>query len=211
MKLKVFILRMIWVMFGYLLPSSSFLHRVGWFASVRGGTAADLKGNPLPWMTYAAISFLESRITARMDVFEYSCGNSTLWWAARVNSITSCEHDAYWFGRIAKLPVCNIHLHHIKLEYGGAYSKKIMEYNNQFDIVVIDGRDRVNCAKNCLPALKDNGVVIWDNSDRENYDEGYKFLLQNGFRRLDFAGIGPVNADGWCTSIFYRSNNCFEL
>ena len=102
------------------------------------------------------------------------------------------------------------YLHH-ELVHGGEYSKTILRYNNAFDIIVIDGRDRVNCARNCLGALKDNGVVIWDNSDRDKYEEGYAYLVQNGFNRLDFDGLGPINCDGWRTSVFYRQNNCLGI
>ncbi|HAY39752.1 MAG TPA: FkbM family methyltransferase, partial [Desulfobacteraceae bacterium] len=84
-------------------------------------------------------------------------------------------------------------------------------YKDIFNIIVIDGRDRVNCAKNSLKALKGDGVIIWDNSEREYYQEGYSYLIQNGFRRLDFEGLGPIGIREWCTSIFYRDNNCFEI
>lgn len=64
---------------------------------------------------------------------------------------------------------------------------------------------------NSIKTLKDDGVIIWDNSDRVNYQEGYDFLLANGFKRLDFWGIGPVNSYSWCTSIFYRKENCLKI
>jgi hypothetical protein len=84
-------------------------------------------------------------------------------------------------------------------------------YTNAFDAIVIDGRDRVNCCKNSLGALKAAGVIIWDNSERPDYQEGYDFLINNGFKRIDFGGIGPINPDAWCTSVFYRSNNCLGI
>jgi hypothetical protein len=80
-----------------------------------------------------------------------------------------------------------------------------------FDIIVIDGRDRVNCAKNSLGALKEDGVIIWDNSERSKYAEGYAFLKDNGFKRIEFTGIGPVNSFAWSTTVFYRNKNCLAI
>ena len=48
-------------------------------------------------------------------------------------------------------------------------------------------------------------------TDRVIYQEGYEFLLTNGFKRLDFWGMGPINPYSWCTSIFYRKENCLEI
>jgi len=91
------------------------------------------------------------------------------------------------------------------------YSREVLKYQNEFDIIVIDGRDRINCARNALAALKPDGVILWDNSDRDEYRLGYELLERNGFRRLDFAGMGPLNAYQWTTSIFYRGQNCLGL
>lgn len=187
------------------------LKNVGWFKSFRVGEPVDSDGNPIPWMTYSAINFIEKRINKEMTVFEYGCGNSTLWWSNRVKHVISCEHNRNWYEKMRSIIPCNVELYHIELQYGDEYSKKVSENMGRFDIIVIDGRDRVNCSKNCLLSLKRNGVIIWDNSDRESYEEGYNYLLQNGYKRLDFEGMGPVNVDSWSTSIFYKEENCLGI
>ena len=146
-----------------------------------------------------------------MTVFEYGSGNSTLWWSEKVSSLTSCEHDLDWYNYLNEKIPSNVEYIHCELNYGGQYCRTILGYKNRFNIIVIDGRDRVNCAKNSLVALKADGVIVWDNSDRQKYQEGYYYLIQNGFRRLDFEGLGPNGVDQWCTSIFYRDNNCFQI
>jgi hypothetical protein len=77
--------------------------------------------------------------------------------------------------------------------------------------VVIDGRDRVNCARNCVPALKPDGVVVWDNVERDEYAEGLRFLAESGFRRLDFAGMPPGLVEKTRTAVLYRAANVFGL
>lgn len=187
------------------------LDEIGWFKSREGKLAVSQTGESLPWFTYPSIAFLNDRIDAGMSVFEYGSGNSTLWWSDRVAEVAACEHDHDWFETMKpKLPANVEYLHH-DLEYGGSYSKAISTLAKPFDIVVIDGRDRVNCARNSVPSLSQQGVIIWDNSDRESYSDGYDFLCESGFKRLDFWGIGPINKSGWCTSIFYRDQNCLAL
>ena len=146
-----------------------------------------------------------------MTVFEYGSGNSTFWLSKRVVSVISYEHDFSWYNSIKqKLPE-NVDYRYCELERGGKYCKGVLKYNKEFDIVIIDGRDRVNCSKNVIDSLKDCGVIVWDNSDREEYKEGYDFLEDNGFRRLDFTGLGPINSYEWCSSLFFRDNNCFGI
>lgn len=195
-----------------LIQKNSYLNRVGWFESFRQRMPCDSNNLALPWITYSAIAFLKKRINKEMHVFEYGSGNSTIWWSSKVFKIVSCEHDREWYSRLkSKLAADNVEYLYHDLVPGGDYSKAILKYKDTFDIVVIDGRDRVNCAKNSIPAMKSSGVIIWDNSDRERYTEGYNFLVANGFRRLDFSGMGPIHIYGWSTSVFYRSNNCLGI
>lgn len=195
----------------YNLMRTGALNELGWFRSYREEKPIDKHGNPIPWMTYSAISFLEKRIKPDMTVFEYGSGNSTLWWAQRVKFVISCEHDRQWYEQVKKNIPENVELHYVQLIKEGEYCETITKYSEKLDLVVIDGRDRVNCAKKSLKALKTGGVIIWDNSDRDQYQEGYSFLLRNGYKRLDFTGMGPMNVQSWCTSLFYRQSNCLGL
>lgn len=54
----------------------------------------------------------------------------------------------------------NVSLRYCGLEYGGDYCKAILNESEQFDIVLIDGRNRVRCAMNTVLKLKRNGVII---------------------------------------------------
>ncbi|MFK7749301.1 MAG: hypothetical protein AB8B65_12970 [Kordia sp.] len=184
----------------------------GWFLSRFLLAPVDKNNLPLPWFTYASIHFINQKLeNTSFKVFEYGSGNSTLWFASKVKSLCSVEHDKGFFDqKINEIrSLDNVDYKYIPLKDG--YSDKILEFTNEFDIIVIDGRDRVECAKKCIKALKDDGVVIWDNSDRDEYAEGYEHFKNNGFRKIDFHGLGPINHKEWRTSIFYRSNNCFDI
>lgn len=195
----------------YMLRTSSALSEDGWFRSFKEKASVDLHGEPIPWFTYPAFDFVKKHMPANMSVFEYGCGAGTLWWAAKVKDVIACEHNLEWYKKISAESPVNVIIHHVDLVYGGEYSKVITKYQNKFDIVIIDGRDRVNCAKNCLPSLTEKGVIIFDDSDRKQYQDGYDFLIAHGFKRIEFIGMGSGLAFKFETSIFYRANNIFGI
>jgi hypothetical protein len=194
----------------FSLYNNGYLKDMGFFESVKKKDPIDKNGNPIPWITYPAIEFLETRLNKSMDVSEYGCGNSTLWLAERVKSVLSIEHDKNWFDKVNNIKPNNVKLI-LKELNNGDYSKEILNYHNNFDIILIDGRDRVRCVKNSINALKVNGVIVCDDSDRKDYEKGYAFLKRNRFQRIDFWGTGAIVSIKFCTSIFYRKENCLGL
>ena len=123
----------------------------------------------------------------------------------------SCEHDREWYAKLAPRVPPNVRLLQVDLVRGGDYAKKAGEFPRAFDVVVIDGRDRVNCALHSAGALKPGGVIVWDDTLRDEYKEGIDFLAGRGFARLDFRGMRPINVDPSCTSIFYRPGSCLKI
>jgi len=194
-----------------LTRNGSALVENGWFRSFKEKKSIDKNGDPIPWMTYPFIRYIESNLDKDVNVFEYGCGNSTLWWAKRTRKVVACEHDPTWCKEIENQAPLNVSLYCVALSPNSAYSEFIASYKKEFDVIVVDGRDRVACVKNAVEALTEKGVIIWDNSDRPEYDEGYSFLLDSGFRRLDFFGMGPINNYEWCTSVFYKSSNILGI
>ena len=95
------------------------------------------------------------------------------------------------------------------------YVRAVTEQGGQFDVVVIDGWNRLRpeCGNASLDYLTERGVVVWDNSNRmsERYREVYDKLAKRGFRRLDFFSHGPIWVREWPTSVFYRNDNCLGI
>lgn len=182
----------------------------GWEASASGFTSVDGQGNPIPWITYPAIHFLENRVGKGMKVFEYGSGNSTRWWASRVAVVHSVEHDREWYEKISGTLPDNAKLSYVELEYGGLYSQAVAG-DQRWNVVVVDGRDRVNCLKQSINYVANDGVILLDNSDREEYREGIEFLLGHGYKMIAFRGLAPIVTYVSETSIFYRSENCLGL
>lgn len=194
------------------VDNPGYLQKSGWLRSMQVKETVAADGSPIPWITYPAIDFLADRITTEMKVFEYGSGNSTFWWSSRVNEVVSCEHDKEWYAYFqGRMPTNVSYL--LRRAKGGstAYVDEITKYNDMFDILVIDGRQRVQCAYNGFAALRDEGVVVWDNSDRKEYQPGFDYLCAKGCKRVDFWGMGALATRRWCTSIFYRHNNCLDI
>jgi hypothetical protein len=87
-----------------------------------------------------------------------------------------------------------------------AYAASLLQYPiGYFDVIVIDGAARVLCSWLSTSALADDGLIVFDNTDRVIYAKGYEHLAKNGFGRIDFWGPSPVNRYQSCTSLFARS------
>ena len=190
-----------------LHPNSALLQD-GWFRSFRENKPVDRSGRPIPWLTYPFIKFIESRLTQDLRVFEYGCGNSTIWFSRRVAEIISVEHDSLWAQQISPQLPSNSKI--IVRDLSNGY---VEEINNHglFDIVIIDGRKRLECCHKCLDSLAPNGVVIWDDSNLSDFIEGRSVLSRYDFRELSFCGMVPAIFISSQTSILYRNDNCLGI
>jgi len=188
-----------------------FLEQSGWLRSAEAKRSIDAKGRPVPWYTYPAIAFLAEKDFAQLSVFEFGSGGSTMWWAARAKHVTAVEHALEWVEEVRPQLPANVDYLYEALTENGPYSRAALTSGRSYDIVVVDGRDRVNCAVNSLPALTPAGVLVWDNAHRGRYREGYEMVMAQGFRRLNLHGMTPINGAPSLTSIFYRDGNCLGI
>lgn len=186
------------------------LVEVGWFRSFKEKKPVDKSGNPLPWFSYPMIYFLEKRVQPAFSVFEFGAGNSTLWWAKRVLRVVTCEHDPAWFHTVKKSAPSNTTVLFIENSQED-YIKTVKNVSEKFDIIVIDGNQRVQCIKESLPSLKPDGIIILDDSDRPEYAEGIQYLRDQGFRHIEFYGNTACVNVGKETSVFYRTKNCLNI
>lgn len=143
--------------------------------------AADLARWDLPWWTYPATSAVEDFLAARNGsarVFEYGAGASTLWLRKRAGQVISVEHDESFLPVMA--PLLADAPGHGELRYrpldaerpgaeGDRYVGAIAELDGTFDLVVVDGRERVRCVEAALPHLAAGGMVLLDDSQRRRY------------------------------------------
>lgn len=188
-----------------------YLAEVGWLRSFEAGQAVDADGAPIPWYTYPAIHFLEERVPwdEPLRVFEYGCGNSSMWWSARGGRVTSVEHHGEWVATVRRRVDDRVTVRERPL--GDGYVDAILEDDERYDVVVVDGRMRVRCAAVAAERLTDRGVLLWDNAERVRYRPGIDALHEAGFRRVDFDGLAPIGWNRTRTSVFYRGGNLLGL
>lgn len=150
----------------------------------------DMIALDVPWWTYSAIDVINKHIeglTYKPHIFEYGSGASTLWLAKRSEKLISIEHDKIWFEKLknklidyphVELLFCQGKIAKDEKKYRSAkmpkysfesYVKTIQDFQQSFDIIIIDGRSREACLEACLPFLKPQGLIVFDNSDRKRY------------------------------------------
>jgi len=194
-----------------LLFVESALKQDGWFKAFQTKTAVDNSGKPIPWVTYPFIDFISERFNSNMNILEFGSGNSTLYYAKKVNSITSVEHNQTWYKKMSNIIPSNVKLIFKELIENGEYSKCANLLEANYNIIIVDGEDRNNCIYNSINALNENGIIVLDDSERKEYNEAVSFLSDKNFKRLDFWGMAPGVLFKKCTSIFYRQDNCLNI
>ncbi len=195
----------------FSLYHQGYLRERGWFESALMKQSVNKDNSPLIWCTYPFIDFISARLKNDMSVFEYGCGNSTLWFSEKVKKIDSVEHNRKWFERINSLKPGNSNVVLKEESDPEGYAKAVRESNERYDIIFIDGIERNKCIKYSIDSLKSGGIIILDNSERKDYSESFSFLKDAGFKNIDFFGISPIVNCTSCTTIFYKSDNCLGI
>lgn len=187
--------------------------------------------NPIPWLVYDAVDYIEPFLFKGMNVFEYGSGASTLYWRNHGANVVSVEHDVDWYLKVRRhvRKDNGIRYYLIEPTYDGVtdidpaepfqygsedkawegyeffdYASSIETYpNDYFDLVVVDGRARPSCIAHSVSKINEGGFLILDNSDRDYYLAKTKEFL-TGFTKNVFYGNGPFNSVAWTTSVYRR-------
>ena len=114
-------------------------------------SAIDKNNNPLPWYTYPAVEYLKQLDYSQKTVFEYGSGNTSIFWSKLAKKVISVEDNNDWYKKVRqnldtyKLENCELKFIPDKEHY----VKKILKHEN-FDLIIIDGRHRFECAENVV-------------------------------------------------------------
>jgi hypothetical protein len=142
----------------------------------------------VPWWTFSSTDRVADFLVGRPDarVFEWGSGASTLWLAGRSASVHSVEHDAGWATALTPRLPANVDLTvvspvptptpvigsakpgHAGLDFS-SYVAAIDAVDGLFDVIVIDGRAREACLRRAVGRLAPDGLIVFDNVDRQRY------------------------------------------
>lgn len=158
----------------------------------------------LPWFVRGSIEYLESILTSDMVVFEWGSGRSTQWFADRVKSIISIEHQKKWYDIVAMYLKKRNNAKLLLIEEKHPdYPKVISGYADEtFDLVVIDGRRRVECFKEAVSKIKTNGYLLFDDVQRSRYNAA-KSLFRS-WPNQEFKYAGNAQGKGRKTTGIYQ-------
>lgn len=175
----------------------------GFKKSFEKSDSIDADGNPIPWMTYSAIYYLNQLDLTQTRIFEWGSGNSSLYFSSLCKELHSIESNPDWYNHIKSQQRKNSTL---SLKNDSSYAECIHSFKGLFDIISIDGDifRRLECAFHAIQKLKPGGIIVLDNSDW--LQNTCDYLRELGFNQIDFSGAGPINNYTWCTSIFFRGD-----
>lgn len=125
-----------------------------------------------PWLTAAAVRFLDQYLRPGDVGLEWGAGRSTLWLAKRVQRLTTVEHNTQWYekvrARLQKAKTPNVDLHLAELD-GGAASPYIRATHRipagTLDFVLVDGELRHFATETAMKLLRLGGLLILDNAN----------------------------------------------
>lgn len=175
----------------------------------------------MPWMNFKVIQWLRSYLKKEMILFEWGSGGSTLFFSKLVDQVISVEYDEEYFRFVQEQlkGKGNVELILEKPQDKGVfrsfspghlnsyfdnYVKTIEKYPDRyFDVIVVDGRQRNQCFKLALKKIKKNGIIVFDNFEREFYKKSQHYPA---WKYLLFEGLMPFNYTLGTTAIFYSDH-----
>ncbi|MCC5876063.1 MAG: hypothetical protein JJU11_07575 [Candidatus Sumerlaeia bacterium] len=187
--------------------------------SVRAITARAMGRSALrdgqPWMPWDAIDFLRESVGPESNVFEYGSGGSTIFLGNLGATVVSVEHDEDWSRvvreRLDEAGLDTVDHRCILPETGrdGGYTSPVRGYrgmsfrsyvhaidefpDGHFDLVIVDGRARNDCARVALSKIREGGILLLDNSERDRYRATQELLA--AFPGKTFRGLNPYQLD----------------
>jgi hypothetical protein len=194
------------------LKEYGYLHDEGWMESFKRKESVDKEGNPTPWLSYPLVDFMAARLRKEFSVFEYGGGNSTLYYSARVKEVHVVESDRDWFEKIKKEAGPNTFAYYQSVDSNPTeYIQKPKQLDKSFDIIIVDGMERIKCLSFCKEYLTERGVIVADDTNTYDYGTVIGDLMDLGFKRLDFSGMSSFVISKKTSTLLYRVNNCFDI
>jgi predicted O-methyltransferase YrrM len=162
------------------------------------------KNFPSPWIIPQATEFYKKVLSNEMKGAEFGGGFSTAFIAPRVKSLVTIEHDEEWSkiteNMLKERKLDNVDYRvipeikdpdkikiseldkfdgfQVKPEFSNYFSALDDEENQSFDFIIVDGRARTECCIKAISKIKDGGMLILDNSERERYLPVFEILKE---------------------------------
>lgn len=117
-----------------------------------------------PWISYDARAIIERFLQPGHSVLEFGSGMSTVWYAQHAGSVVSIEDYEPWRQVVAGLVVPFANVDYRFGEGRDAYIGQAPD--RLYDLIMIDGSWRLDCAQFAVGHLREGGMIYLDNSDK---------------------------------------------
>jgi Methyltransferase domain len=181
---------------------------------IRQRTAATMALR-MPWWPYDAVTWVAAHLPPQARVFEYGGGGSTLWLQDRGAAVTAVEHDKQWHWQLAEqFPTGRELLFRPPGTSGtvtsamapGFFDAYVAAIDDQpdgsQDLVIVDGRARVESVRHAMPKVKPGGLLLLDDTDRASYQPAIDML--GAWECHVFTGLKPGHRGPTQTSVWRR-------
>jgi len=162
------------------------------------------------WVSLPCIRWLERYLRPDMKVFEWGSGASTVYFAKRVERVVSVEHDGNWYRKTGKTMsvsgIRNVRRIYRPLNVENpkadgmvlsrtlcrSYAGAIKSFpDGYFDVILVDGKGRVECMSLARKKVKRGGIVILDDAERSQYRPGISLYRGKSWKARRFDGPSP--------------------
>lgn len=169
-----------------------------------------------PWWPYAAVDAVAEALPPHARVLEFGGGGSTLWLHDRGAAVVCVEHDSRWFDQLRKALPEDVELLlrppdaegtiRSEFEPGHFFDSYVAEAarhpDDTFDLVIVDGRARVECGLATMSKVRPGGMFLLDDSERPRYAPLVTAL--SPWPRTDFRGLKIGGGGLFQTTIWWR-------
>jgi predicted O-methyltransferase YrrM len=173
-----------------------------------------------PWWNSRAIKYLAKQLPTEGEAFEWGSGSSTIWLSTHSINVTSVESESEWAKRVRErcadalvrlIPAANSgtmrsepqlrdHGNHFFDDYVNA----IDDYaDRSFDLIIVDGVCRAECARRAATKIKPGGLVVVDDTNWRFLDSCFEPFRTWETKRI--RGFKHMSPDVWETTFFRRS------
>jgi hypothetical protein len=154
-----------------------------------------------PWISYDAQRVIAAFLGPDREVLEFGSGMSTMWFARKAGHVVSIEDDEAWHAAVGERLRA---FGNIDYRFSADRPSYVaLAPDKAYDLIMIDGSWREDCAEFAIRHLKPGGMIYLDNSDKA--DEGTKtgdvpsacatliaFAERTGSTTLEFTDFAPT-------------------
>jgi len=159
-----------------------------------------INGVHYPYISTSAVKWLMSLNLKDKKILEFGSGYSSIFFCERGAKVYAVERDNEWKERI------NCHLSNLDKNITFVDGNKLDEVGKIiFDIIFIDDNIREQRLSYAIKNLKEEGIIIFDNSER--YPELMNETNKQGFLIFNFWGNCADTHKQICTSVMLKNKN----